>query len=295
MTEKRFKIYDISSLRGKVPSVFIENYLDDNQNIEIISFIGGLLRTCGNYDLSIKISEEIISKAQLGKDNLFETSIAVWNLYVLSKIYIEEENFDKAYRSLDVAERYWTKDLILADTTEICRVRNKEDLWIRRAFAYLVQGRVNEFEKTIDKVLLSRYALYKNAYDVTKETPIRDPCLLDCFEYSSYMYRNMEDLKRALIFVKTAIRYLGKIPIDNDYYEGKLSEKKGDYKNAYTYYLKFYLTSRPQIVYKSLVYGTCKSCAYFETCDENDGLCKRINLPVNQYKACESFLPMQLE
>jgi tetratricopeptide (TPR) repeat protein len=278
-----------------VPSLFLDNYLDDLQNIETLSFIAGLHRSCGDFDLGIKISEDIVEKAKMGDENVSETSIAVWNLYILSKIYIEKEKFDKAYRALDMAEHYWSKDLILADSTGICRVHGKEDIWLRRAFGYLIQGRKDDFEKVIDRVMLSRYELYKKAYEFTGETPIRDLCLLDCLEYSSYMCRNLEDLKNALTFIKTALRYLGRIPIDNNYLEGKIHEKNGDYKNAYTYYLKFYLANRPQLFSDTMVYGTCRSCAYFSTADGIEGECKRNNISVDEHKACSKYLAIPIK
>lgn len=256
----------------------------------MLSFIADLHRSCGNFDLGTRISEDIAEKAHLGKDNLKETSIAVWNLYILSKIYIEQEKFDKAYRVLDAAERYWSKDLILADTTGMCRVRNKEDLWLRRAFGYLIQCRKNDFESMIDKVLLSRCEFYGKAYEVTGETPVRDGCLMDCFEYSSYMCRNLEDLKHAVVFIKTALRYMGRVPRDNNYLEGKISERKGDLKNAYTYYLKFYLSNRPKFFCENVSYGTCKSCCYFSTSDSSEGICKRFSISVDQHKACSEYL-----
>lgn len=293
-TSERFKLYDISTLRGKVPSIFIENYLDDPQNIELMSFIAGLHRSCGSFDLGIKISEDIVEKAYIGKDDMNETSIGVWNLYILSKIYIEQERFDKAYRALDAAERYWSKNLMLAQGTGMYRVKNKEDIWLRRAFGYLLQGRKDDFERIIDKVILSRYEIYNKANEITGEIPLRDACLLDCFEYSSYMSRNHEDLKHAVIFIKTALRYLGRIPADNNYLEGKICEKSGDLKNAYTYYLKFYLANRPQFFYDNLIYGTCRSCAYFNTVDGNEGECKKHNIAVDQHKACDEFLEIPI-
>lgn len=280
----------MSALRGRVPSIFLDNYFDDPQNIEMVSFMAGLHRSCGNFDLGIKISEDIVERAHMGRENLKETCIAVWNLYLLSKVYIEQEKFDKAYRVLDAAERYWSKDLILADSTGMYRVKNKEDLWLRRAFGYLIQGRKNDFENMIDKVMMSRYEMYNKAYEVTGETPLRDTCLLDCFEYSSYMCRNLEDLKHAVIFIKTALRYMGKIPVDNDYLEGKISEKKGDLKNAYTYYLKFFLNNRGRFFRDTLAYGTCKSCAYFNSQDGSEGVCRRYSLNVDQHKACSEYL-----
>lgn len=281
-------------MRGKVPSFFLDNYLDEPQNIELVSYIAGLHRSCGNFDLGIRISEDIADKADMSIDNISEMSIGVWNLFMLSKIYIEQEKFDKAYRNLDAVERYWSKDLILADSTGMYRVKNKEDIWLRRAFGYLIQGRKDDFEKIIDRVILSRYELYNNAYEVTGERPIRDACLLDCFEYSSYMCRNMEDLKHAVVFIKTALRYLGRVPSDNNYLEGKICERSGDLKNAYTYYLKFYLTNRPQLFYDAMVYGTCKCCIYFDTADGNDGICKKHNSKVDQHKACSKFYAMPL-
>ena len=286
---QRFKTYDISALRGKVPSIFLDNYLDDSSNIEMISFIAGLHMSWGDFDLGIRISEDIVEKTYMGEDNVKETGITVWNLYVLSKIYLEQERFDKAYRALDTAERYWSKDYVLVDDTDMYRVRNKEDLWLRRAFGYLIQGRKDDFERIADKVMLSRYELYSMAYDITKEIPIRDGCLLDCFEYSSYMYRNMEDLKQAIVFIKTATRYLGKVPIDNDYIDGKTCEKNKELKNAYNHYVRFYLSNRPQIFCETMVYGTCKSCVYFKSTDENEGICKKLNIDVDQHKACSKF------
>lgn len=285
----RFKLYDISPLRGKVPSIFLDNYLDDPQNIELLSLIAGLFRSCGNFDLGVRISQEIAEKAHLGGENLVETAVAVWNLYILSKIFIEEEKFDKAYRALDIAEKYWSKDLMLADSTGTYRVRNKEDLWLRRAFGYLIQGRKNDFESIIDRVMLSRYEMYNKAYEVTGEVPIRDTCLLDCFEYSSYMYRNLEDLKHAVIFIKTALRYLGKVPHDNNYLEGKICERNGDLKNAYTYYLKFYITCRPKLYCDTLKYGTCCSCLYFGSSGSSEGICKRRNIAVDMHKSCSMY------
>ncbi|MDI6618282.1 MAG: hypothetical protein QME45_06335 [Clostridiales bacterium] len=292
---KRFKQYDISPLRGKVPSIFINNYLDDPQNIELLSFLAGLFRSCGDFDRGVKISEEIVNKADLNENNLKEISIAVWNLYILSKIYIEQERFDKAYRALDAAEKYWSRDLILVDITGMNQVRDKEDLWLRRAFAYMIQGRKGDFESIIDRVMLSRYELYNRAYEVTGEVPIQDHCLLDCFEYSSYMCRNMEDLKGAVIFIKTALRYLGKIPMDNNYLSGKISERKGDLMSAYTYYLKFYLTNRAQCFGGTLIYGTCKSCAFFETQNGADGMCRRNNISSEQHKACSKYIPLPVK
>lgn len=292
---RRFKMYDISELRGKVPSIFLDNYFEDHQNIEMVSFLAGLHRSCGNFDLGIKISEAIVEKANIGEENNRETNIAVWNLYILSKIYIEQEKFDKAYRALDTAERYWSKDLILADNTGMCRVRNKEDIWLRRAFAYLIQGRKNDFESIIDKVMISRYELYNKAYRVTGETPVRDVYLLDCFEYSSYMCRNLEDIKHAIVFIKTALRYLGRVPRDNDFLEGKISEKNGDLKNAYTYYLKFYLKNRPQVFCENTVYGTCKSCQYFKTTNSIDGECRKRDMTVDQHKACSKYIPINTD
>lgn len=293
----RFKSYDISALRGKVPSIFLDNYFEDSQNIEMVSFIAGLHRSCGNFDLGIKISEDITEKTNIEKGDVMEKNIAVWNLYILSKIYIEQEKFDKALRVLDIAERYWSKDLILADSTGMCRVRNKEDIWLRRAFAYLIQGRKNDFESIIDKVILARYELYQKAHEITGETPIRDVYLLDCFEYSSYMCRNIEDIEHAIVFIKTALRCLGRVPMDNDYLEGKMCEKKGDLKNAYTYYLKFYLRNRPQVFCENIIYGTCKSCAYFSTDDNMEGECKKNGIEVDQHKACSKYLaiPVRIE
>lgn len=292
---RKFKLYDISALRGKVPSIFLDNYLDDPQNIELVSFIAGLHWSCGNFDTGIRMSEDIVEKANIGKDDLKETNIAVWNLYILSKYYIEQEKFDKAYRALEIAERYWSKDLILADNTGICRVRNKEDIWLRRAFAYLIQGRKGDFESIIDKVMLARYEFYNKAYEVTGETPYRDAYLLDCFEYSSYMCRNLEDIQHAIIFIKTALRHLGKIPINNDYLEGKICERNGDLKNAYTYYLKFYIENRPQLFCENTVYGKCKSCIYFETDDNIEGECKKHDIRVDQHKSCSKFEAMSVK
>lgn len=291
--KERFKLYDISPLRGKVPSIFLDNYLDDTQNVELLSFIAGLYRSCGYFDISVRISEDIVDKAYINENNPKEASVAVWNLYILSKIYIEQEKFDKAYRALDAAEKYWSKDLILADSTGTSRVRNKEDLWLRRAFAYLIQGRKGDFESIIDRVMLSRFEFYEKAYEVTGETPIRDTCLLDCFEYSSYMCRNMEELPQAVMFIKTALRHLGKVPLDNDYLEGKICERNGDLKNAYTYYLKFYLNTRPHFYCDTIVYGTCKSCIYFSSANNMDGMCQKHNLPVDQHKACSRYQPLQ--
>lgn len=253
--------------------------------------IADIHRSCGNFDLGVRISEDIAEKAHIGKENLKESSIAVWNLYILSKIYIEQEKFDRAYRSLDAAERYWSKDLILADTTGMCRVKNKEDLWLRRAFGYLIQGRKSDFESTIDRVMISRYDMYTKAYEITGETPLRDNCLMDCFEYSSYMCRNMEDLKHAVIFIKTSLRHMGRVPVDNDYLEGKLSERSGDLKNAYTYYLKFYLNNRARFFHDNLAYGTCCSCSFYNSSENNDGVCRKYNMNVDRHKACSEYMP----
>lgn len=279
-------------MRGKVPSIFLDNYLDDPQSIELISFLAGLFRSAGNFDISVKISEDIVDKAYIDENNPKEANVAVWNLYILSKIYLEQEKFDKAYRTLDAAEKYWSRDLILADSTGTCRVRNKEDLWLRRAFGYLIQGRKNEFESIIDRTMLSRYEFYEKAYGVTEEIPIRDTCLLDCFEYSSYMCRNLEDLPHAVSFIKTALRYLGKLPVDNNYLEGKICEKNGDLKNAYTYYLKFYLTCRPNYYCDTTIYNTCISCVYFNSSNNIDGLCSKHNLSVDRHKSCGKYQPV---
>lgn len=292
---RKFKVYDISTLRGKVPSIFLDSYLDDTDNIELITSIAGLQLSCGNFDLGVKMSEDIVEKVNMESGDLKDISIAIWNLYILSKIYTEQEKFDKAYRMLDIAERYWTRDIMLVETGGY-KVRNIEDLWLRRAFAYLCQDRKEDFEVIIDKVMLSVYGFYNKAYPITGETPIRDLCLLDCFEYSSYMYRDEDDLKRALIFIKTAVRYLGRIPKDNDYLEAKISERKGELKNAYNYYLKYYVANRPQQYYfSSTVYGTCKCCSYFETMDNCDGQCMKHNIKVDSHKACSKFLPLPLE
>jgi hypothetical protein len=286
----RFKLYNVTQLRGKVPSILINNYLDDYENIELVSFIAGLHMSCGDFDLGIKMSEDIVEKAKMDDNNLKEVSIAVWNLYVLSKVYIEQEKFDKAYRALDNAERNWSKDFALYDTTGMYRVRNKEDLWLRRAFGYMIQGRKEDFECIIDRVMLSRYELYEKAYEITGEVPIRDACLIDCFEYSSYMCRNMEDLKHAIIFIKTALKYLGRVPIDDNYINGKMCERNGELKNAYTYYLRFYLSSRPQFFCDSIIYDTCRTCAYFEPGPDIEGQCKKRDIAVDLHKSCSKYL-----
>lgn len=286
----RFKVYDVSQLRGRVPSVLLENYLDDPDNIEVMSFISGLQMSCGDFETGVRMNEEIVEKAGLGGENLQETNIAVWSLYILSKIYIEQERFDKAYRALDNAERYWSKDLELYDSTGIYRVRNIEELWLRRAFGYLIQGRKGDFESMIDRVMLARYELYSSAYPITGETPLRDLCLLDCFEYSSYMCRNSEDLEHAMIFIKTALEHLGRIPVDNSYIEGRVFEKRGDLKNAYSCYLRFYLTNRPVAFDDHIKYGRCISCAYFETPDGNRGECKKHGIEVDGNKSCGGYL-----
>ncbi len=293
--KRRFKVYDISALRGRVPTIFIENYLEDSDNIEMVSFLSGLHLSCGDFDLGVSICENIAEKANLDGDDLREKSIAVWNLYILSKVYIEQERFDKAYRALDNAERYWSKDMALIDGIDMYRVRNLEDLWIRRAFGYLMQGRYDSFESMIDKVMLKRYEFYQGAYEITGEVPIRDRCLLDCFEYSSYMCRNKEELKQAVAFIKTAIRYLGRVPIDNDYIEGKMSEKNGELKNAYDFYLKFYLANRPQTLCDTILYETCGSCAYFDTKNWDYGECKKNNIYVDKHKACSKYLGISIK
>lgn len=286
----RFRLYDVAPLRGKVPSILINNYLDDYENIELVSFMAGLHMSCGSFDLGVRMSEDVVEKACIGEDNIKETSIGVWNLYVLSKVYMEQERFDKAYRALDNAERYWSKDFALYDTMGMYRVRNREDLWLRKAFGYLMQGRREDFESIIDRVMLSRYEMYNKAYEITGEVPIRDMCILDCFEYSSYMCRNMEDLKHAIIFIKSALRYLGRIPIDNDYIQGKIYEKAGELKNAYTCYLKFYISVRPQFFCDTTVYGTCESCAYFEPSEGINGECKKKNTGVDMHKSCSQYI-----
>lgn len=291
----RFRLYDVAPLRGKVPSILINNYLDDYENIEIVSFIAGLHMSCGSFDIGVKMSEDVVEKASMDHENIREMSIGVWNLYVLSKVYMEQERFDKAYRALDNAERYWSKDFALYDTTGMYRVRNREDLWLRKAFGYLMQGRRQDFESIIDRVMLSRYEMYNKAYEITGETPIRDMCILDCFEYSSYMCRNMEDLEHAIVFIKTALRYLGKVPIDNEYIQGRMYEKTGELKNAYTCYLRFYLSVRPQFFCDTIVYGTCRSCAYFEPSEGINGECKKRNAAVDMHKSCSEYLGITLK
>ncbi|MCX7885625.1 MAG: hypothetical protein N2448_11510 [Caloramator sp.] len=263
-------------------SMFINDCSKGNRTIA--SIIAGFYRTYGFRNEGTALSLEIVNSIKDDTLNLKERNLLVWNLYLLSSESIDDEFYDEAQRMLDRAEKNWSRDVILGDDIGVYHVSWIEQIWLKKAEIYLLIGDKENFEIMTDRILCSRFELFKNAYRETGESIIYDRCTYSCLELMAIEMRK-RNVALANKIIKKAVLYKGGFDIYDlhNFKEAQKIENNGMAYKAFQMYLKEYyklLDSQ----YDNLKYGYCSTCFYF------DGFrCNRYNLYVNQNKSCSYY------
>lgn len=273
--------HDSYSLKEKI-SAFINDYKMCNRTIA--SIIAGFYRSYGFRNEGTALSLEIVNSIKDDTLNLEERNILIWNLYLLSDESIDDELYDDAQRMLDRAEKNWSRDVILGDDIGVYHVSWIEQIWLKKAEIYLLIGDRKNFEITTDRILCSRFELFKDAQWETGESIIYDRCTYSCLELMAVEMRK-RNVALANKMIKKAALYKGGFEIYNleAFKKAQEIEKKGMPYKAFQMYLKEYYKLLDN-QYDNLRYGYCGTCFYFE-----DFKCNRCNLYVNQNKACSKY------
>jgi hypothetical protein len=276
--------HNIDVLDGKVSSSILNKYKMDYKNLTLTSIVAGFHRFFGLRDEGNMMSLEIINTIKDDADSLVERNILVWNLYILSKEYIDNAMYEEAMSIIERAERNWTRDVILGDEVGVYHISWIEQLLLKKAEIYMLINDTKCFQRITDTILLNRFSYFKKAYNFTGESILKDRCTYNCFELMAFESRK-KNISLAINMIKQAISYRkGSCLGENlNLRVASVKEENGNLFKAFDLYLKHYY-KLPEASFDSIGYGYCKTCAFF-----NGNRCYKKEVFVEDFKACSKY------
>lgn len=252
----------------------------DAANPILSSILAGICRSYGLKNDSIAMSMELVDKIEDNAENFQDRNALVWNLYVLTKEYIEDGNYDKALELCRRAEDNWSRDVLLGDDTGAYHVSWIEQLWLKRAQIYMLNGKEESFEKITDNIIYNRMKFFQEAAESTGEGILKDKCTFSCFELMAFE-RKKKDYQGACSFLRQAIYHRGggamlerlSVSRDESIIHGRFREL-----------LKLYYRL-PDVPYDNICYGYCRTCMYFNGIDA----CEYHRISTDKRKACTCY------
>jgi hypothetical protein len=267
---------------GKVSKTILDKYALNYENTLLSSIIAGFHMANGFKGEGLSMSMEIINNINDGTEAVNDRNILVWNLYNLCEELINERNYEIALKFVERAEKNWSRDVILGDDIGVYHVSWIEQIWLKKAKIFLMTGELNKFEMLTDKILLSRFKLFKNAEEHTGETIIGDRCTYTCFEMMAAERRKKNHFT-AISLIKQAIMHKGIYLNKKYYYLSEKYEKTEPYQRVFNLYSRFYYRL-PNSNFDYIQYGYCKSCRSY-----SKDFCNKHNIRTNERRACSKY------
>lgn len=270
-------------LMGKVSKSILDKYTLNYENATLSSIIAGFHMTYGFRGEGLSMSMEILNSIKDGTESISDRNILVWTLYNLSEELINEGNYGIALKFIERAEKNFSRDVILGDEIGIYHVSWIEQIWLRKAKIFLMTEELNKFERLTDNILLSRFELFNNAQNFTRETIIGDRCTYTCFEIMAAERRKRNHFS-AINLIKQAITHKGVYLNKKYYYLSEKYEITEPYLRVFNLYSRFYYRL-PNSSYDSIQYGYCKSCKEY-----SKEFCNKKNIKTDERKACSLYM-----
>lgn len=276
--------HNTTELEGKVAASILDMYRVDYRNLNLASIIAAFHRAYGHRDDGNSLSMEIINAIKDDSEDINERNLLVWNLYVISRELIDDNCIEDAMRLIERAEKNWSRDLIIGDKIGVYHISWIEQLWLRKAEACLVANNEIEFQELCDRILMSRFDLFKKAEESTGEVISQDRCTYSCLELMAFEERK-RNVNKAASIMKRAVLYKGGKNLDMEFFSMvRERELKGLYSRAFNMYLKYYfkLLDTP---YDNMRYSYCSSCRYYD----GKSKCSKREIETGDYKACTYY------
>jgi hypothetical protein len=273
----------IDELKGKVSTTLLNNYTRDYQNLMMSSIIAGFHRAYGIRNEGISMSMEIVNSISDDTVKLWERNILVWNLYILSRELIDDNEYDDALKYSERAEANWSRDVLLSDDLGVYHVSWVEQIWLRQAEIYLLIDNKNSFKIVCDKILDKRMNLFNKAMQNTGEGINKDRCTYSCLELMAYEKRK-HDIKAAVSMIKQAVKHKGALTDDKFFIMFKEIDNIVQNTKLFDLWTKLYYKI-PDSPFDNILYSYCKSCKHF---NENE-ICSKFNIKTDAHKACSHF------
>lgn len=275
--------HETDELNGKVSTLLIDSYNMDYQNYVLASIVAGFHRIYGRRNEGIYMSLEIIENIDDDTENLWERNILVWNLYILSREFIDDGEYDNALKLIVRAEKNWSRDVILGDEIGVYHVSWLEQILLRKAEVYLLTGQIEMFEMVTDQILVNRFEFFNTASEVTGETIIGDRCTYNCLELMSFDMRK-RDIDKGIGIIKQAILHRGGT-LNNFLSKPAVKEvNSGNKYKAFDMYLRYYF-ELPDKPFDNCIYGYCRTCMSYD----RKGTCTKFNIATDNYKSCSYY------
>jgi tetratricopeptide (TPR) repeat protein len=277
------RYHNIDDLKGKVSPSILNMYKMDFKNLTLSSIIAGFHRSFGLKTEGNLMSLEIINTINDDTDKKKERNILIWNLYILSKEYMNDGLYDEALKIIERAEKNWSRDVILGDEIGVYHISWLEQILNKKAEICMCKGDTEKFEKITDIVILNRFNFFEKASLATGDTILYDRCTYNCFEIMAFESRK-KNIEFAVKIIKQAIIHKGGLGLreSKSMREAYEKEKKGDLQKAFNLYLKYFY-KLPEGSYDNIGFGYCKTCIYYEEnkcrvwgiCTETNKACSR--------------------
>lgn len=278
------RYHDIDDLTGKVSPSLLNMYKMDFNNLTLSSIIAGFHRSFGLKTEGNLMSLEIINSIDDDTDRKWERNILVWNLYILSREYLEDNLYGEALKTIERAEKNWSRDVILGDEIGVYHISWLEQILNKKAEIFMLAGDIESFQKVTDMVILSRFKLFEKANVEMDETILYDRCTYNCFEIMALESRK-KNIELSIKFMKQAIVHKGTLDLklNKELSAACEKEKRGELQRAFNLYLKCFY-KLPEVPFDNIGYGYCKTCKYMD-----ETKCEIWDIVVEQHKACSRW------
>lgn len=270
-------------LNGRVSNEILNSYNLDYKNQTLASIIAGFHRIYGRRNEGITMSLEIVGNIDDETENLFERNILIWNLYVLSREFIDDAEYENAMLLIERAEKNFSRDVILGDDIGVYHVSWLEQILLRKAEVYLLTNKIDSFQEVTDKILLNRFEFFNKAYEVTGETIVGDRCTYSCLELMALELRR-KDIDLAVNMIKQSIRHKAGSQIIDLLDEKIINKYKQNKYKIFDYYTKCFFEI-PDKPFDNCSYGYCKTCKGFD----RKGQCLKFNIGTDFFKSCSQY------
>lgn len=246
------------------------------------SIIAGFYGANGLKSKGTAIRIQIINKIDDYTKDIYKRNLLVWNLYNLTKEFIEHGDNERALLILKRAENNWSRDLILGDDLGFFHVSWIEQIWLLRARIFYETGNSRLFFKIANSIIEKRLRLIIKEIELSGNKILLDRCLYECFELMAMVYKRNRDINNAIATIKKAMVYRG---YSFNKANRKLIKCKGNALNSsFDMHLRLFY-KLPEYSYDTLKYGYCISCINFKA----DGGCIRHGIKASSEKACTNY------
>jgi len=254
------------------------------KDLLLSTITAGFYRAYGLRSKGFAISMDIVNSIDDNTYDISKRNVLVWNLYVLSREFAENENWDMAFKYIERAEKNWSRDVILGDELGVYHVSWAEQLFLERAKLYMSLGRRDEFRQITGNILKSRLNFISRAANEIGEKDIKDRCTYSCYELIAIESKMNRNIKYASKMIMKALEYKGISLEDYNACDCQRGDKKISLQHLFEIY-HIYYRNKPNYSFDSMSYGYCESCIDFK----GVGMCDKTKMITNGHRACSKY------